>query len=441
MKTRTTVRIVSFITALFVAAGGYIIKFSTESARYKRDLFYDYSASLSGLGESIESLKYSLEKSMYATTPSTLTSLASEILMEASTAKILLARIPLDNTALNNINKFLSQSGDYAVTLSKKAASGLSVTDDERNSLKSLSNTASKLSASINEAEATYNYNEEWEKVLNAGITTTDDGSLADLLSETEDSMKGYPSLIYDGPFSDHILEKEPTLTKGQKQITEAEAKKIAAEAMSVEQDDLRTETGEEGKMPSYKFKYTGGTVAVTKQGGFIVYFRKTRQIDTEKISYEQAVGKADEYLKKHSSYTFESSYYFVENGICTVNFAYMDGDTMCYTDLIKVGVALDSGEIVSVEARGFIANHKQRNLSAPKISLEQAKAKLPSNVKFNSYSMALIPTDGLNEVKCYEFNVTGENNQQILIYINCDTGAEEDILILLKTDGGTMTK
>ena len=54
---------------------------------------------------------------------------------------------------------------------------------------------------------------------------------------------------------------------------------------------------------------------------------------------------------------------------------------------------------------------------------------------------MALIPTDGLNEVKCYEFNVTGENNQQILIYINCDTGAEEDILILLKTDGGTMTK
>lgn len=39
-------------------------------------------------------------------------------------------------------------------------------------------------------------------------------------------------------------------------------------------------------------------------------------------------------------------SYHLTENNIMTINFAYQDGGALCYPDLVKVGVALDNGEI-----------------------------------------------------------------------------------------------
>jgi hypothetical protein len=44
-----------------------------------------------------------------------------------------------------------------------------------------------------------------------------------------------------------------------------------------------------------------------------------------------------------------KESYYINQGGVLTINFAYMDGDFVCYPDLIKVGVAMDDGEIVSL--------------------------------------------------------------------------------------------
>ena len=58
-----------------------------------------------------------------------------------------------------------------------------------------------------------------------------------------------------------------------------------------------------------------------------------------------------------------KDSYYALNDGICVVNFAQMEGDAICYTDLIKVGVALDNGEIVSIDARGYLMNHKDRTI------------------------------------------------------------------------------
>ena len=54
---------------------------------------------------------------------------------------------------------------------------------------------------------------------------------------------------------------------------------------------------------------------------------------------------------------------------------------------------------------------------------------------------MALIPTDGGGEARCYEFVCEAEDGQEILVYINAVNLDEEDILILLKSDGGTLTK
>ena len=39
-----------------------------------------------------------------------------------------------------------------------------------------------------------------------------------------------------------------------------------------------------------------------------------------------------------------KESYYVINNNICTINYAYVQDGAVCYSDLVKVGVALDSG-------------------------------------------------------------------------------------------------
>lgn len=438
MKTQARVKIFSFAAALYLILGGAAIKNYNQTQDYKDRLYYDYSEALMGLNDNLENLSFCLEKSLYATSPKVLNTIAGEIMHEASSAKTNLARIPLNDSAFLNVNKFLTQSGGFSYLLMQRAAEGKGVTETETNTLKALSGVASKLSLAIDEGEASYNYIDAFE---NLTISEGAEATLNTLLEETEEDLGGYPSLIYDGPFSDHLLEKEPQLTKTMTVITEAEAAAKAANALDLNTEELKLIGTEDGLMPCYNFEYSGGVVSVTKKGGVINYFLKTREIQSDLISYEDAVKKAEDYLKKHTEYTFKSSYYFVENGVCTVNFSYFKDDVVYYTDLIKVQVALDNGEIIGLEARGFIANHTERSFSAPSLTLSKAQEGLPKNSKIKSTALCLIPNNYGGEVLCYEFITEGAENKDIIIYINANTGKEEDILILLKTDGGSLTK
>ena len=54
--------------------------------------------------------------------------------------------------------------------------------------------------------------------------------------------------------------------------------------------------------------------------------------------------------------------------------------------------------------------------------------------------SIAIIPTSGLNEVLCYEFLCSDSDGNQILVYIDVMTGEEENMLVLIEDENGTLT-
>ena len=55
------------------------------------------------------------------------------------------------------------------------------------------------------------------------------------------------------------------------------------------------------------------------------------------------------------------------------------------------------------------------------------------------SEGLALIPTKWHTEVYCWEFKGKVEDNE-FLVYINAQTGKEEDILLIVNTPDGTLT-
>lgn len=133
-------------------------------------------------------------------------------------------------------------------------------------------------------------------------------------------------------------------------------------------------------------------------------------------------------------------TYYEINGNVCLVNFAGTQGDITMYTDLIKVGVAMDNGDILSFDGRGYITNHKKRNLPEPKITAEQARKHLSSELTVTDTSLAVVPSAGTNELYCYEFHCTSPDGRQMLVYINADTGKEEQILLLEISENGTLT-
>ena len=143
--------------------------------------------------------------------------------------------------------------------------------------------------------------------------------------------------------------------------------------------------------------------------------------------------------MSKSNIGDMKESYYSINNGICTINYAYSKNNVICYPDLIKISVALDNGEIVSYNSTGYLMNHSDRNLPGKIITQDEAKGRLSKYLKPEDGNLAVIPTAGLNEVLCYEFECTGENKDKVLVYINAKTGLEEQIFVVLSSDNGTL--
>ena len=67
---------------------------------------------------------------------------------------------------------------------------------------------------------------------------------------------------------------------------------------------------------------------------------RKERIVNESNLNYEEALEKAKRYMESLGLYSFSETYYSINEGICLINMAYVHKNTICYTDLIKVGVA-----------------------------------------------------------------------------------------------------
>ena len=180
-------------------------------------------------------------------------------------------------------------------------------------------------------------------------------------------------------------------------------------------------------------------SMAISKKGGHIVYMNYNREIGEELINMEEANKIGLDFLKDKGFNNMKETYYMKQNGILTVNYAYNQDDVIIYPDLIKLKIALDSGEVLGMETTGYLNSHEKRKIENPKITKEEAKKNLNDKLKISSEKLAIIPTEYKTEVLCWEFKGRIKGND-FLIYINAENGKEQDILVIIDTPNGTLT-
>lgn len=438
---RNLIRVISFLTAFIIALGAFVFIEKSKVKKLKIDAEYRYSMNLSELNGSLYNISLALRKSLYASSATQFGVIAAELSAESTVAKNALSQLPPSAEEISNVNKFLSQVGDYTLYLSKKVISGQNISDDERTNLHTLAVSAASLSGKVENIKADYEQEGVWDLEFSKDIEESVSGSFSDNLLELEELLSDYPTLIYDGPFSDHMLNGTSLLLDNSQEITLEEAITVASEVLKTDAKNIKRAEDINGKIPSFCFNFGESSVAVTKKGGYVLYMRIYREIAEHKISYEDALELGQEYLQTATETKFEPTYYFSDEGVCVINFAAKVGTTLCYTDLVKVGIALDTGEIVLLESAGYLSNHYDRTIVAPSYSVADATEKLSKSLKVNAVKRAIIPTDGNKEKHCYEFNCTGIDNEELLVYMNVKNLEEEKILLVLKTDGGTLVK
>ncbi len=443
-STRQKARIILYLSAIIIVLGIVSISQTVKANRYKQEAFITKQMALIALDENLNNISTNLEKTIYVSTPTMLSKLSSELWREASGAKTNLSLLPTGETTVANTYKFLSQVGEFVMALERKTASGQGLTDKEREQLLSLYNFCNSLSEDINRIcheiqNGTYSF-EEIKSTLSK-TNNEDIKNFADNIDDTEQALTDIPTLIYDGPFSDHLSQSEPKFLSGLGNVSQEEALEIAKKICTNEKDDLHYSHSEDGDLPCYVFQGNNSTIAVTKQGGKPCYMLSSEFVGEIQLKYDDVVKKASKYLDSLGYPDMKASYYFIEDGICTINFAAVHNSIVLYPDLIKVGISLENGEILSFDATGYISNHTKRSNIAAKISMEEAKKVVNNQLEIIDSQMCIIPTEWKTEQLCYEIHCKDKDNREFLIYIDCETGMEDNILILLYSDGGILTK
>ncbi len=422
-----------------------------EKQRVETLLGNKFQQSFYEMVDNVEQIQVLLGKTLVSSSPGQNILNLSDVWKNSLNAQTELNKLPISEKLLMRTAKFLSQTGDYAHVLARKNAEGRVLSEKNREHLAELREQAAKLSVSLHELEnRVLDGKVNWTEIVRGTghqIAQEKPKTITEDFTDIKEKMTKYPTLIYDGPFSDHIVEMKPRALKG-KNITEKEANKKARESIDVaNKKELKTEDirNVEAKIPAYNFQLSTAddrnySVDISKKGGYLINMIFSREVANMKLDIKEAAEKAKEYLAVKGYPNMHPTYAEIKDNIAYISCAYKSDDIIFYPDIIDIQVALDNGQVMAVEALSYLTSHHERDLDKPEISKKEVKDLLADRFKsIGSIKLAVIPTGALKEILTYE--VRGEINDEVyLIYINAKTGEEEEILRLIKSETGTFT-
>lgn len=442
----------SVVVVLLAAVAGWGIYQYKHAADIRQELDNQYNRAFYEMVGYVQNVELLLMKGLVASTPEMAAETLQDAWHQANLAQTNLGQLPITQDVLANTSKFLSQVGDFAYALDRQNINGKGIDDKQYETLQNLHEYSVSLQDGLNNLQDSISGGRiRWNELANKGTQLFQKQSqnmTAQMFTDIDHTFQEFPTLIYDGPFSDHMTSQKPKGLKGDelsKEQAQEKLKEFLGEdrVASIEHaGDIQTDT-----LPAYNFKIRFkdrpeeefATADVTKKGGHIIWMLYSRDIGQETLNVDSAKEAARKFLDSRGYKNMKETYYVKEDSMATINFAYEQDDVVIYPDLVKVKIALDTGEIVGFESKGFIMNHTEREIPAPELTEEQARAKVMKRAEIQSIDLAVIPTTFGTELFCYELK--GKlNDRDFIVYINANTGKEEQVLMIINTPNGILT-
>lgn len=434
--------VVTIILSIAVVALGILYGISMSSLNsYQATLENVYQKNFYELVDEVNNAETKLNKVLASNSASYKSKLLKEISKNAREAQTRLNMLPYSINGLSDTISFVNQVSGYTETLAKTLENGQNLSKNDEETLEKVYESIVNIKKFLNSMSK-----QMWE-----GYNITDsslklDGDYNNLTSDMS-AMNGedieYPTMIYDGPFSDSQVNKEVKgLNFGEVSMETAKSN-LGKVLTGVNMDNFDFQGESKGHFTTYDFSYEDENGAytfaqVTKKGGKLLTLSSQNIYKTKKLELENAEKIALDFAKKADISNMKVVWSDVIGDDAFINLAPVIDGVIIYPDLVKVKVDLTKGNVLGFEASSYYMNHVDRKIMPTRITQSVAKAKLYSGLKVKDTRLALIPLEYDKEVLCYEFICT-MNGNTYYVYINAVNGAEENILKVIQTDNGNL--
>lgn len=442
------------VTLIVVFSTTFAVLMTLERNDYRNYLQGEYSKSMYELITSVDNIRLNLGKAAVTGTREQKIVTFQEIFRHSAVANDKLHSLPIPQQDIDNTSKFISQVGDFCYGLVRASSEGRDLTDEEYNTIDRLKEQSFALQNDLNKSLSEINEGRvRWGEIRQKASGVFAKGreeTIATQFSSIQKQIAQYPSLIYDGPFSDNVLEIKPKVVS-QKEVSPEQAMEAVNKAIGKDRIEKIDTLPSDGKtrIPSYRFNVIikgreanerAVVCEVSRNGGKIVYLLDNRIVNEPSMEMEKAVETGIKYLENLGYKGMISTYSLKYDNTAVVNYIYKKDDIVIYPDQIKLKIAMDDGTIIGIESEKFLVAHEEnRKFDPVKISKEEAQNKISSRLKVDSVRLAVIPTENNKEVMCYEFAGTYKEDRY-MIYINAQTGFEQRILQIINTPNGQLT-
>ena len=378
-------------------------------------------------------IEVNLQKLLIASGASQSVNLLSETALLAQHVENGLSRLPLSHEAAAGAMKFAGQMGDYVMTLAAQVSGGGMLTTSDETQIEQLLSACQGLNAHLSRvSEQLYT-----EPMGEIDLYADASGDWPEAAITGESGMD-YPSLIYDGPFSDGRTAGTPRgLTGGR--ITREQAREAAARYAGTTADRVTDAADSGGQFEAFGFSAQTDrgavSVQVTGQGGHLLWMMPEEAAFESRVGREECLRAAKLYLADMGFGEMEQCFVQEYDGMIVANFASIQDGVLLYPDQVKVQVSRETGTVVGAECSQYLMNHETRGELSPALTVSQAQQMLSSRLRVQDARLCVIPTDG-GEKLCWEFR--GDfAGAAYYAYVDARTGEAERILRVAQTEDG----
>ena len=385
------------------------------------------------IDDDLNDVDVSLSKLSAASSPRQSVLLLSDVWRATGSAGAAMGLLPLSHADSCDMSQFITRCGDYAHALMGRVLQGKALTDQDKKQLQDMRTACARIRQVAGDA------------IQNGDYVAADnvDGGCYEQ-SQSEAAISEYPTLIYDGPFSESAENQAPQSDPGER-ITAEQAE--AAAGRLFPGCEVKASAYVPGALPVYELtletKDRGEvSLSLTEQGGKLLSYMASpmgdKNVPPNDQESERLKSSALAFLQELGVEDPAAAYAQYYQGVAVLNFAPRQEGVILYSDLVKVYLDRETGEVLGLDARNYRLNHRTRDLPRPRISEKQAADYVSDSLQIEHTDLALIPLTKQTEVLCYEFKATRDGTFYI-VYINALTGEEEQIFQVINSEEGDL--
>lgn len=441
-KSNKALIIVTIILSIAVVALGILYGISLSSLNnFQTSLENVYQKNFYELVDEVNNAETKLNKVLASNSNTYRSKLLKEVSKNASEAQTRLNMLPYSINGLSDTISFVNQLSGYTETLAKNLDKGEKIDEKDQETLEKVYESVVNIKKSLNSMSK-----QMWEGYNITSSSLKLDGDYNSLTSDMS-AMNGedieYPTMIYDGPFSDSQVNKEVKGLNFSEVSMETAKNNLGKILTNISVDNLKFNGESSGHFQTYDFSYEDENgvytfAQVTKKGGKLLTLSSQNIYKTKKLELANAEKIALDFAKKAGIESMKVVWSDVVGDDAFINLAPVIDGVIIYPDLVKVKVDLTKGDVLGFEASSYYMNHVNRKILPARIAESVAKAKIYSGLYVKDSRLALIPLEYGEEVLCYEF-ICSMNGNTYYVYINAVNGAEENILKVIQTDNGNL--